>query len=320
MQDAPRLRNVVALADASAEDGPTWIEILAAGEFRRRNGKTVKITEADLATIVDNFATAMSEKRWPVGAPLNVEHRALGGSTTEDLAAVGYIVELETRDNGTALWALADWNERGRELVRSKQFQGFSSELFKGVSYKLRDGEHPGWFLAGGAITNNPVVSGLTPLAASEGATVDIETLTERVDALQTQLSEAQTARAEADRKVEALSESLKTTTEDRDALKARLDERDAADRKALADAAVEAGRIGATDKDREAYLALADGFGLDYANTVYTEGRAFSSKPSGHDGSQPGPTPMDEFRRVLSDTKDEQQAIAAFRAAGGLQ
>ena len=64
----------------------------------------------------------------------------------------------------------------------------------------------------------------------------------------------------------------------------------------------------------------VADGFGLDYANTVYTEGRAFSSKPSGHDGSQPGPTPMDEFRRVLSDTKDEQQAIAAFRAAGGLQ
>jgi phage I-like protein len=319
VQDVSSLRNVVALADASAGEGPVWIEILAAGEFRRRNGKTVKITEADLATIVDNFATAMAEKRWPVGAPLNVEHRALGGSTTEDLAAVGYIVELETRDNGTALWALAEWNDKGRELVRSKQFQGFSSELFRGVSYKLRDGEHPGWFLAGGAITNNPVVSGLTPLAASEGANVDIETLTERIDALQTQLAEAQTARAEADRKVEALSESLKATTEDRDKFKAELEAKAEAEREALADAAVEAGRIGATDKDRAAYLALADGFGLEYANTVYSEGRAFSSKPSGHDGSQPSPTPMDEFRRVLSETQDENKALAAYRAAGGL-
>lgn len=317
------LQASIALADV-AEDGPTWIQILAAGDYRRRDGRKVELTAADLVTIADNFATAMGEGRWPKGAPLNVEHVALSGTTPDELKSMGFLVDVEARDDGATLWGLCEWTEEGRRRVRAGEYQGFSAELYRGISYKRRDGKHPGWFLGGGAITNNPVVSGMQPLAASEDA-VPNDNDPSRVERLETLLSEERATLADVQREREELAEKVETLdrtvtalTEERDQIKAQLAERVEADRAALADKAVDEGRIGNTDAERAEFLAFADQFGLERAEAVFAPERSHPAKRKGHDGADDSATPDNLIRALSEKGADFSEIERAWRQAGG--
>jgi phage I-like protein len=71
--------------------------------------------------------------------------------------AVGWLVELEKRANGTQLWAKAEWNDLGKTLVSDRRY-AYISPTYTG-NYEDEHGNKHGTALLGVALTNRPFLT-----------------------------------------------------------------------------------------------------------------------------------------------------------------
>lgn len=189
---------IVALAasDSGSDSGsgPVWNMLARCGEWDLSSGGRQAFTPELFAGLVKSFASKMESKRWPIGAPVGVNHALFAGlMDAEATKALGYITAMEQRDGedgpGTELWGAIDWTDEGKRRIQGREFQGGSIEYVAG--------ESPDFL--GHSATNHPAVHGLAPMAASEGPEMDdlrIEALEAQVAALTERLAEAE-ARAD---------------------------------------------------------------------------------------------------------------------------
>ena len=120
------------------------IHVVPTGEWEHWTGETFEITSDTVAAMVANFKDG-ARKDIPITA---------GHDFGNESPAIGWFKELIDRGvNG--VYALVEWTEEGKRLMRQKAYKYFSAELvfdFKdletGIKYDV--------LLTGGALTNKP--------------------------------------------------------------------------------------------------------------------------------------------------------------------
>lgn len=145
----------IVLMSLAAEEGkaPEWVQLLPKG-WIKPNGISINIDEDSIKMILETFEKRTND------LVLDYEHQTLDGV---EAPAAGWIIELEGREDG--LWAKVEWTDRGREYVESREYRYISPVV-------LVDNETlQGIQLLSAALTNNPAIDGMQPVAAKESET-----------------------------------------------------------------------------------------------------------------------------------------------------
>lgn len=155
----------VAALTQDAGVSSSWIQVAVAGEFTDpgRYGD-FSITTDDLQAMADNF-TAGRFPEPPTEICVDYDHLTLKIKSPGDGKAAGWFRELETRKDGTELWARVAWTDAGAEAIRNGEYRYFSPVIR--WDYTTNKGEKLAAVLFNGAITNTPFLQGMQPLALS---------------------------------------------------------------------------------------------------------------------------------------------------------
>lgn len=153
----------VELADTSAESGPVWNQIARSGAFRGHSAGAFELNAEVFADIVRNFK-AQANRR----IPIDFEHASEADATSGTIPfmgapAQGWILDLEVR--GGDLWGLVEWLSPAKEYVKGGKYKFFSPA----IRFNSRDrvtGKPIGARMSSGALTNNPFLDGMRPMAA----------------------------------------------------------------------------------------------------------------------------------------------------------
>jgi hypothetical protein len=131
----------------------SWIQIAKTGSFTDPRYGNFKITLADLTKWTNNF-NALNKANGHLGLPIDIDH---GPETKGNTEAAGWLTSLDIRAGGTQLWALAEWNDLGRDLVGNRRYAYISPSYVP--NYKDETGKEHGTALLGVALTNRPFLS-----------------------------------------------------------------------------------------------------------------------------------------------------------------
>lgn len=133
-------------APASA-DSTSWVQIAKQGRFNDPRYGQFSITQTDFASWIKNFSV-----NHPEGLPIDVDH---GPEKRGDTEAAGWIKQIEQR--GKELWALAEWNALGKQLVGDRRYLFLSPSYHP--HYKDESGRDFGTALVGVGLTNRPFLN-----------------------------------------------------------------------------------------------------------------------------------------------------------------
>lgn len=289
-KQAPPFKKKTAAADglwsapvALAEGGAKWVEIARSGShFGRASDRKVTLSAEDIESMARGYETIQAENWFATGAPVTYNHATvMGAKDPESTKAAGRILDLKTKANeagGLSLMGLIQWTSEARARVRAGEFDGFSIEALPPASARSKSNGKPlgEWALVGGTLTNEPMISGMAPVAAAEtrsepkmdAITILRGTLALSADATAAEVIAKAQGLTESAAKAEALSEMLDTVKADRDALQKERDDLGAWKREKMLDLACDEGRIAASERDR--YARWVDAMGEAEANEVF--------------------------------------------------
>lgn len=135
---------------------PKWHQVMKVGVFKHPKHGMLEITPEVLANMVINF----NEKIRGVDIAWDYFHEFNG-------IASGWPVKLETRQNGTELWAETDWTPEAQRRLAEKELKYFSPDF-------AFEWEHPETgkvykhVLFGGGLTNRPFLKDMKAIVANE--------------------------------------------------------------------------------------------------------------------------------------------------------
>lgn len=157
-----------ALAAAKAEGDPqtSWIQLFKTGKFWDPRYGTFTITSADLSTMHDNVKNGVPEP--PTRIPIDYNHGTAHPESPDEGKAAGWIVDVSLRKEGSELWGLVEWTKPAAEMIAAKEYQYVSPQF--AYDYRHSTLGEIGTTLLAAAITNTPVLEGMTPLTLSRGA------------------------------------------------------------------------------------------------------------------------------------------------------
>lgn len=145
------------------EDGSVWIQFTPAGEFRPMDGRPMdvpawRIDAASAAVVIARF---QARRTPPV---LDYEHQTLKKEQNGQPApAAGRLLELEWRE-GSGLWARVELTARAAAMIEVGEYLYFSPVFAYGS-----DGTVLAVLM--GALTNDPAIDNMEPLARRAAAT-----------------------------------------------------------------------------------------------------------------------------------------------------
>lgn len=160
------LERAVALdAKAGDSDGPVWNQIAKVGQWSGHPSGPFQLTPAHFAEIVANFKNTTNRK-----IPVDFEHASEqdpreGSIPTLGAPAQGWIIELDNR-GAEGLWGLFEWLEPARGYVKERKYQFFSPTIRFGSRDPVTGVR--GCRMSSGALTNQPFLDGMKPLAAKD--------------------------------------------------------------------------------------------------------------------------------------------------------
>lgn len=181
-EPAPMLARAPSAAITCAADpdlkaqSKTWNQVAVAGAFKGHRAGEFAFTPQVFAQLLTNLAEQSNG-----AVPVDYEHTSetLEGSVAQAGApAVAWVTALEVRADGRELWGLFEWvDPQAVEYVRAGRYRYLSPAIV----FNARDrvtGKPIGAVMSSVAITNNPFLLGMTPLAASHHAATDEDTTT----------------------------------------------------------------------------------------------------------------------------------------------
>jgi phage I-like protein len=271
--------------------------------------------------MVRGFATIRRESWFSTGAPVGYNHATvMGAKDPESTKAAGRILDVRTEKNsagGLSLFGLIRWTDEARARVRAGEFDGFSIEAVHPSEARSKENGKPlgEWALVGGTLTNEPMISGMSPVAAAETRrrrTMDALSILRSTFALTDTATDAEViAKAQnlidTSAKVETLTEMLETVKFDRDSLQKDRDELLAWKTQKMLDRACDEGRIFASERDRYARYVAAHGE-EEVNNHVFTlnrikvMGEVGSSSPTSEINPAQGATAIETQIRASAD------------------
>lgn len=150
--------------ERSAEAGRVYeIQATPAGRFKPRDGRkmTVEAWALDAALARSLIATFRAEKTPLV---IDYEHQTLAAeSNGQPAPAAGWIRDVEWRE-GSGLWLKVELTERAQQYVAAGEYRYFSPVF----AYDKTTGAVQRLLM--GALTNNPALDGMAPLALAAAA------------------------------------------------------------------------------------------------------------------------------------------------------
>ena len=152
--------------EMAASDGskPVWIQLAKPGSFKGHAAGPFALTAQVFDQILANYQ-ATTNRRIPIDFNHASEQDPTSGSLpTEGAPAQGWIVDMKI--SGGNLWGLVEWGERARQYIREGGYKFFSPA----IRFNSRDrvtGQPVGARMSSGALTNDPFLDGLVPVAAS---------------------------------------------------------------------------------------------------------------------------------------------------------
>jgi len=166
----------IELSDKGSEK-PVWVQLAKAGTFKGHRSGAFTLDSRTFTEIVANFNATENKQ-----IPIDFEHAteadpAEGQIAVNGAPAQGWIKALDIRAGGTELWGLVEWGDKAREYIKAGQYKFFSPA----IRFNSKDrvsGKPVGARMTSGALTNNPFLDGMMPLAArdfAERPTTDAE-------------------------------------------------------------------------------------------------------------------------------------------------
>lgn len=163
------------LSFAEEKAGGYELQVLKPGQWDHPGYGMVEITPEIQQEFADNFKRDLRAHSSSIGLPIDEEHYS-------DRGAVGWIKELINKGN-EGLFAIVEWNVKGRELIKNAIYRFFSPEFY----FQYEDPEDRRLYnnvLVGGALTNRPYFKGLNPVVLSENLIhkhMDLKKILEKV-------------------------------------------------------------------------------------------------------------------------------------------
>ncbi len=170
-------------AAAELTEQPIWVQVATAGTYKGYAGGEVEFT-FDLPLFKQVIANFRKHPSYTLGADgvgaknvvaWDFHHASEMPATSGNIASLGapaqgWIRELDVRtdDKGAVtLWAYTKWLEPARTYIKEERYQWSSvSILFDAVDAK--SGQRIGAVLTSVALTNQPFIEGMQPLAADK--------------------------------------------------------------------------------------------------------------------------------------------------------
>lgn len=138
------------------DDVPTKIHVIPTGEWEHPAYGKMIINEEDISEFVAHFQEGVRKD-----IPITEGHEAL-----DEKPAIGWFRKL-LDEGAKGLYAVVEWTERGKELLRSKSYKYFSPEFYE-VYEDPETHEKFTNVLVGGALTNKPYFKELEPVVFTE--------------------------------------------------------------------------------------------------------------------------------------------------------
>lgn len=163
------------------DETPAWIQVAAEGLYKGHQSGEFTLDKGVFDELVRNFRAHPAYKAGSDGyGTTNViafdwRHAseappAAGGAyAIENQSAHGWARDLETRiaaDGKAQLWALSVFFNPARKLIHEKRIQWTSVAIWPNATDPLT-GSNIGWYMSSIALTNDPFIQGMQPIAAS---------------------------------------------------------------------------------------------------------------------------------------------------------
>ena len=154
---------------------PVWIQLAKAGAFKGHSAGSFELNATVFSQIVSNFH-ATANKRIAIDFNHASEQDPAAGTVgTLGTPAQGWIVDMKV--DGGNLYGLVEWGVLARDYIKSGAYRFFSPA----IRFNSRDrvtGQPIGARMSSGALTNDPFLDGMMPVAASgQFAATTAETL-----------------------------------------------------------------------------------------------------------------------------------------------
>ncbi len=148
-----------------------WIQLAEVGTFRGHAAGPFELSTQVFSEIVRNF------ERYTLPIPIDFEHASESSPTEGTIPAMGapaqgWINQLDNRGNA-GLWGLVEWTDLARSYIKAGNYKFLSPA----IRFKSRDritGEPVGARLTSAAMTNQPFLPFLKPLAAKDRAATNL--------------------------------------------------------------------------------------------------------------------------------------------------
>lgn len=156
----------VKLSDTdSAGDAPVWIQVAKQGAFAGHPAGPFRLDAQAFEEIIANFKSTANRM-----IPVDYEHASEqdpthGSIPVSGAPAQGWIKELAIRDGN--LWGLVEWLPQAREQIRAGQYRYLSPAIRFGSKDRVT-GRNIGARMTSAALTNEPFLDGMEPLAAKD--------------------------------------------------------------------------------------------------------------------------------------------------------
>ena len=149
------------------DDG--WFQISAIGDFPHATTGLVQVIDADaVSAIVQKFSEEATKPNFP-GVLVDWDHASL--DLDKPTEAAGWIMALEQRPDG--LWGQVRWSDRGAEAVRGGRYRFMSPVWRQEDCLALGEKKVRPLRLFNCALTNDPNIKGMLPLANSSRVMTD---------------------------------------------------------------------------------------------------------------------------------------------------
>jgi hypothetical protein len=143
------------------DDG--WFQISAIGDFPHATTGLVQVIDADaVAAIVQRFAEESAKPNFP-GVLVDWDHASL--DLDKPTEAAGWIMNLQQRPDG--LWGQVRWSDRGAEAISGGRYRFMSPVWRQEDCLALGEKKVRPLRLFNCALTNDPNIKGMVPLANS---------------------------------------------------------------------------------------------------------------------------------------------------------
>lgn len=186
-EKALRGEAVEILLAAKDDSKPVWIQIAKPGKFRGHAAGPFEMSHQTFSEIINNFRAQKNQ-----AIPADFEHASEmsaheGSIPTSGAPAQGWVTDLQIRSDGN-LWGLVEWLPLAKKYIRAGQYKYLSPAIVFGSKDRVT-GKPIGARLSSIALTNNPFLDGMQPVAAkntqSSATKVDMKAIKAISDALE---------------------------------------------------------------------------------------------------------------------------------------